>query len=147
MNLKNKIQQDITQALKKGEKEKLEVLRYLFAQIKDKELEKRRKELTDEEIVKLINGQIKKLEESLSFFEKGNRKELAQKTKGELIILKTYLPKQLSDEELEKEVDKIIKDNPDLPHPGALIGIAVKKLAGKADNKRISQLIVKNIKK
>ena len=147
MNLKNKIQQDITQALKKGEKEKLEVLRYLFAQIKDKELEKGRKELTDEEIVKLINGQIKKLEESLSFFEKGNRKELAQKTKGELIILKTYLPKQLSDEELEKEVDKIIKDNPDLPHPGALIGIAVKKLAGKADNKRISQLIVKNIKK
>lgn len=89
---------------------------------------------------------LKKLEESLSFFEKGNRKELVQKTKAELIILKTYLPKQLSDEELEKEINKIIKDNPNLPHPGALIGIAVKKLAGKADNKRISQLVMKKLK-
>lgn len=147
MSLKTKIISNIKASMKKGEREKLEVLRYLFAQIKDKELEKGRKELNNEEVVKLISGQIKKLEESLSFFEKGNRKELAQKTKGELIILKNYLPKQLSDEELEKEIEKIIKENPNLPHPGALIGIAVKKLSGKADNKRISQLIMKKVGK
>ncbi|GAI27255.1 unnamed protein product [marine sediment metagenome] len=147
MNLKNKIQQDITQSLKQGEKGKLEALRYLNAQIQNKELEKGRKKLTDEEVIKLINGQLKKLEEGLSFFEKGERKELAQKTKNEITILKTYLPKQLSDEELEKEIEKIIKENLNLPHPGALIGIAVKKLAGKADNKRVSELVMKKVGK
>lgn len=106
MGLKNKILADIRLALKRGEKEKLETLRFLIAQIYDRELEKGRKELTNEEVVILINGQIKKLEESLSFFEKGDRKELARKTKTEIIILKTYLPKQLSDEELGKSFNR-----------------------------------------
>jgi len=146
MGLKNKIQVNNTQALKAGNKEKLEALRYLNAQINDKEIAQGRKELTDEEIVKLINGQIKKLDESLSFFEKGGRKKLAEKTSSEITILKTYLPKQLSDEELEKEIEKIVKDNPNLPHPGALIGIAIKKLGAKADNKKISQITLKKFK-
>lgn len=61
MSLKTKIISEIKTSMKKREKEKLEALRYLLAQIQDKELEKGRKELTDEEVIKLINGQIKKI--------------------------------------------------------------------------------------
>lgn len=143
MNLNNKIQADITQALKAGESRKLEVLRFLNAQIKDQEINQGRKELTDEQIIKVINGQIKKLEEGIKLFKKGGREELAEKNLEEIEILKAYLPAQISDKELEKEIDQIIVDHPNPPHPGALIGIAVKKLAGKADNKRISQLVMK----
>lgn len=146
MNLKTKIQEDAKQALKSKDKQRLSALRFLQAQIKDKEIEQGRKELTDEEIVKLISGQIKKLQESLEFFEKGQRADLIRKTKEEIEILKSYLPKQLSDEELEKEIEAVMAENPSVAHPGALIGLCVKKLAGKADNKKIAQMVMKKVK-
>ena len=147
MSLRNKIQEDIKHALKEGSKKKVEVLRFLNAQIKDKEIEDKRKELTDEQVIRIINSQLKKSNESLELFEKRNREELAKKTETEIKILKKYLPEQLPDNELKKEIDIIIKENSNLPHPGALIGIAVKKLAGKADNKKISKLVMEKVKR
>jgi len=147
MNLRTKMQQDIIEAMKAKNQQKLEVLRFIFAQIKDEEIKQQRKELTDEEIVKLISNNIKKLAEANELYKKGNRQDLIDKNNQEIEVLKHYLPKQLSDEELEKEIEQIIKDNPDLVHPGVLIGIAVKKLAGKADNSRISKLILSKLKK
>jgi uncharacterized protein YqeY len=146
MILKNKIQQEIKQALKAGNQQKLEVLRFLNAQIINKEIEQGKKALTDEQIIKLIDSQIKKAEESLEFFQKAKREELIKKAQGEIKILKSYLPTQLSEEELEKEIEQIIKENPDIAQPGPLIGISVKKLSGKADNKRISQLVMEKLK-
>ena len=146
MNLRNQIQQDINKALKKKEKQKLSILRFLNAQIQNKEIEKGRKKLADEEIIKLMRKQVKELKESLSFFEKGKREDLIKKTKTEIEILKTYLPQQLSDEQLEKEVEKIIKQNPSVSHQGALIGICIKTLADKADNQRIAQIVAKKFK-
>lgn len=146
MSLRDKIQKDIAEALKKQEKQKLEVLRFLNAQIQNKEIEKGRKKLNDEEMIVLINGQIKKLEEGLVLFKKGKREDLVEKTKKEIEILQGYLPAQLSDEELEKEIEKIIKENPGVSQPGHLIGICVKTLAGKADNKKIAQLVMKKLK-
>jgi len=147
MNIKKQIQQDIINALKAGNKDKLSVLRFLNSQIKDQEINQGRKELTDEQIISLISSQIKKLDESLTFFEKEQREELIKQAQTEMAVLKTYLPAQLSDEQLEKEIDQIIKENPVVPHPGALIGMAVKKLRGRADNKRISQMVMEKLKK
>ena len=147
MKLQEKIKTDIKKALKAGNQAKLEILRFLNAQLYDKHVEKGKKELTDEEVLGVINGQLKKLEESLGFAKKGNREELIKKAEAEIKILKEYLPEQMSDEELEKEIDKIIEENPKVPHPGALIGIAVKKLSGKADNKRISGMVMRKVKK
>ena len=146
MNLRNQIQQDINKALKKKEKQKLDCLRFLWAQIQNKEIEKGRKKLADEEIVKLMRKEVKKLKESLSFFEKGEREDLIKKTKTEIEILKTYLPQQLSDEELGKEVEKIIKQNPSVSHQGALIGLCVKALAGQADNQRTARMVKNMVK-
>jgi len=146
MNLRNQIQQDINKALKKKEKQKLSILRFLNAQIQNKEIEKGRKKLADEEIIKLMRKQVKELKESLSFFEKGKREDLIKKTKTEIEILKTYLPQQLSDEQLEKEVEKIIKQNPSVSHQGALIGLCVKALAGQADNQRTARMVKNMVK-
>lgn len=145
MKLRDKIQKEITEALKKQERLRLEVLRFLYAQIQNKEIDKRREELTDEEVVALINNQIKKLEEGLVLFEKGKREDLVEKTKGEIEILRGYLPAQLSDKELEKEIERTIAENPSISQPGPLIGICVKALAGKADNKKIAQLVMKKL--
>lgn len=141
MVLRNKIKRDINEALKKQERQKLSTLRFLWAQIENQEIEKGRKSLTDEEVIKTINSQIKKLKESLVFFEKAKREDLIKKTKTEIGILKNYLPQQLSDEELRKEVEKIIKQNPSISHPGTLIGLCIKTLAGRADNQHIAEMV------
>jgi uncharacterized protein YqeY len=145
MSLKNQIQEDIARALKKKEAQKLAVLRFLNAQIKDKEIEEGRREITDEEIIKLINNQIKKSKENLPLFEKENRPELIKKTKAEIEILKAYLLKQLSDQELARAIDQIMAENPAISQPGPLIGLAVKKLAGRVDNQRLAQMISQKI--
>jgi hypothetical protein len=144
--LRTKIQQDTIAAMKAQNKAKLEVLRYLSSQIKDEEINQGRKELTDEQIIKLINGHIKKLKETLEACEKSGRQDLVQKTKFEIETLSVYLPKQLSEKELEKEIDKIITANKNLPQ-GALIGLCVKTLAGKADNATIAQLVQQKLSK
>lgn len=141
MILKNRLQQDIIQAQKDQDSQKLSVLRFLFAEVKNLEIDKKRQELTDQEIQSLISGQIKKLNEDILFFEKGNRRDLIDKAKAEITILTGYLPRQLSDEELEKTINQIIAENKEINFPGALIGIAVKKIGGQADSNRIAQLI------
>lgn len=147
MSIKTKILSDLKQALKQGEKAKLDNLRYLNAQIQEKEIEKGKKELTDEELISLIVNQIKKLKESLSHFEKAKRDDLTSKTEEEIKILKAYLPSQLSDEELEKEIENIINQNPSILQPGPMIGICIKALSGRADNKKISQMVSKRMSK
>lgn len=141
MPLKSQIQKDIVTALKAKEELRLSTLRFLNAQIQNKEIEKKRQEISDEELIQLINNQIKKLKENLELYQKNARNDLIEKTNQEVKILSAYLPQSLSDEELEAEIDKIIAENPNLPHPGALIGIAVKKLGPQADNAKIAQLI------
>jgi hypothetical protein len=144
--LKQLIQQDVITTMKAQDKAKLESLRYLSAQIKDAEIAQGRKELTNEQIVKLISGQIKKLEEAIVLYVKGGRQDLIAKNKAEIAVLKAYLPKQMPDEELEAEVAKVVAANKQINNPGALIGLAVKQLAGKADNSRIAQMVMKKLK-
>jgi len=143
--VKNTIQTDIISAMKAKDPKKLEVLRYLNAQIKNSEVDNGHKELSDQEIVKIIASMIKKLHESLEAFQKADRADLIEKTKYEIEILSGYLPKQITDADLEKEVETVISANPNVINPGQLIGICVKKLAGKADNARIARFIQKKL--
>jgi uncharacterized protein YqeY len=125
MNLKEKIQKDLYSALKEKDENKASTLRFLNAQILNREKEKRFKlakgkevgannlasqsNLTDEEIIEVMMSEIKKRKESILEFEKGNRKDLAEKEKKEIEILKGYLPEQLPEEEVRKMVEKTIK--------------------------------------
>ncbi|MEK7177483.1 MAG: GatB/YqeY domain-containing protein [Patescibacteria group bacterium] len=140
--LRQKIQDDQITALKSGEKTKLGILRFILAQIKNKEIDKK-SELTDEETMVVLRKVIKELKESVEAFEKGGRKELAEDNKKQLEIASVYLPSEISDEELKKEVEKVIKENQVIfdNNQKAIIGICMKQLKSKADPGRIMKTL------
>lgn len=107
--MEEKIRKDMTQALKEKDVVKKETLRLVLSEIKKEQIDKR-KELTEEDIMKIIKRGLKSRQEALPLFLQGNRQDLAAKTRSEIKILETYLPQQLSTEELEKIVSKTIAE-------------------------------------
>lgn len=140
--LRQKLQDDSMIALKAGDKTKLSVLRFILAQIKNKEIDKKL-ELTDEETMVVLRKVIKELKESVEAFEKGGRKELAEDSKKQLEFASVYLPAEISDEELKAEIEKIIKENQAVfdNNQKAIIGICMKQLKSKADPGRIMKTL------
>lgn len=142
--IKQKLQDDQVAALKSGEKDKLLVLRYILAQIQNKEIEKRT-DLTDDEVISVLKKIAKELKESVGSFEKGGRTDLVSEYKKQLDILTPYLPQELSDEELTKAINELIEKNKDVyeKNPKAIIGICMKFLRSKADSSRILAVLNK----
>lgn len=142
--LSAKLQEDQLVALRAGDRDQLDVLRYILSQIKNKEIEKK-DTLTDEEVLVILKKITRELKDSIESFEKGGRDDLVAGNKKQLEIISTYLPEELSEEELENEVKVIIAQNSDLAKQNskALIGICVGRLKAKADPSRIVPLVVK----
>ena len=140
--IKQTIKQDQLAALKTGDQARLNILRYILAKIQNQEIAKQ-KELNDEETTAVLQKQVKELKETLEAAEKANRAELIAQAKTELAIVGDYLPKQLSDEELKKEVEKIVSENQELykKNVKAIIGVCMKQLKSKADSSRIISLL------
>ena len=136
--LQQKLQTDQIQALKSGDKKKLETLRYILAQIKNKEIDKR-EPLTDDEVTNVLRKIIKELKESIESFEKGNRTDLAQEYKTQYEIAIAYMPAEISDEELKAAVEDLKQKHADVfqKNPKALIGICIRELKQKAEPARI----------
>ncbi|MEK7597139.1 MAG: GatB/YqeY domain-containing protein [Patescibacteria group bacterium] len=145
--LRQKLQDDQIAALKSGEKLKLNVLRFILAQIKNKEIDKK-SELNDDEILIVLRKVIKELKESVEAFEKGGRKDLLDDSKKQLEFTSVYLPKEISDEELKVEIEKVIKENQAVfdNNQKAIIGICMKQLKSKADPGRIMKMLQSIIK-
>src|SRR3989338_4830192 len=144
--LRQKLQDDQIAALKAGDKTKLNVLRFILSQIKNKEIDKNPPaggELTDEETMTVLRKVIKELKESVEAFEKGGRKELAEDSKKQLDFASFYLPAEISDEELKKEIETVIKENQAVfdNNQKAIIGICMKELKSKADPGRIMKIL------
>jgi uncharacterized protein YqeY len=140
--LRQKLQDDQISALKAGDKTKLNVLRFILAQIKNREIDKK-SELDDEETMVVLRKVIKELKESVEAFEKGGRKELVDDNKKQLEIASVYLPAEINDEGLKKEIEKVIKENQDVfdNNKKAIIGICIKQLKSKADPGRIIKIL------
>jgi len=140
--LKQKLQEDQIIALKSGDHDKLNIIRFIISQIKNKEIEKR-SELSNDEVILVLKKIAKELNESISAFEKGNRQDLVEENKKQLSIISQYLPQEISDEELKKEIKRIIQENQDLyqKNPKAIIGICIKQLKSKADSSRIIKIL------
>jgi len=140
--LKQKLQEDQIIALKSGDHDKLNIIRFIISQIKNKEIEKR-SELSDDEVILVLKKIAKELNESISAFEKGNRQDLVEENKKQLAIISQYLPQEISDEELKKEIKRIIQENQELyqKNPKAIIGICIKQLRSKADSSRIIKIL------
>jgi uncharacterized protein YqeY len=146
MSLKTQIDGDIKQAMLAKEKEKLEALRAVKSMILLAETDKANLNgVTADVENKLLMKAAKQRKESAEIFQKEGREDLAKRELFQLEVISTYLPKQLSEDEIKAELQKIIetvgaKGPQDL---GKVMGTATKALAGKADGKVISELVKK----
>ena len=142
LSLEEVIFNDMKVALKENEKLKLSTLRLIRAAIKNDEISKKDK-LTEDEIIGIISNHLKKLEESLDLFIKGQRPELADKAKKEIKIIKEYLPEQLSEEEVAKIVkETIIKfEFKGLQDIGPAMREIMPPLKGKIDGKIVNNMV------
>ncbi len=144
MNLEEKINQDIKKAMLAREKEKLEALRAVKTALLVAKTEKGASdEMTEETEVKILQRLVKQRKESATIFEEKNRKELAEKELFEAKIIEVYLPEQMSDEELTKQVQKIIDElgAKSMADMGKVMGRASKELSGKTDGKAIADKV------
>ena len=137
-----KLKVDMIEAMKNKEKEKLTVIRMVKAAM-DQEHIDRKREINDELLIDVVNKQIKMRMDSIAEFEKGNRSDLIEKTQNELAILEAYLPEQLSEEEVNTIIDEIfIEVKPESQKDmGKVMKEATTKLKGKADMKKVSEII------
>ncbi|OGU63678.1 MAG: glutamyl-tRNA amidotransferase [Stygiobacter sp. RIFOXYC12_FULL_38_8] len=145
MNLKDKINNDLKDAMKSGDKLRLETVRSIRALILEFEKSGSGKEFTDEEGLRILTVAAKKRKESIEQYKNAGRTDLSDKEEAELKIIEEYLPKQLTAEEILAEVKKIAdevgaKTKEDFPK---VMPLAAKSLKGKADGKVIREILEK----
>ena len=139
--MRERILNDLKNAMKTQDKEKLMVMRMVKGAMQLEELDKKH-ELSDDEMIGIIAKQIKTRKESIVEFEKGKRQDLIDKTNNEIKILSEYMPEQLSLEEINKEIDKIFEElKPTKTDIGKVMGRASGLLKGKADLSVVNKLI------
>jgi uncharacterized protein len=145
MNLKDKINEDLKSAMKSGDKLRLETIRSIRALILEFEKSGKSKVLNPDEELKMLNGAANKRRDSIEQFNLAGRTELAQKEEAELNILMSYMPKQLTEEEVYLEVKRIAeeinaKGKEDFPK---LMSKAAQLLKGKTDGKIVKATVDK----
>lgn len=144
MSLKDRLNEDLKQAMRDKEVVKRDSIRAINTMIKQIEVDERRV-LDDAEIIKLVQRGIKQREEAISQYSAASRADLVEKEQGQIDIFVQYLPKQLSDIELEAGMREIINETgaTSLKDMGKVMGAASKKFAGVADGKRINEMVKK----
>ncbi len=138
-----KIQSDIVNAMKAKDTLRLSTLRLLKGAIDLEKINKRLETLSDEDIYVIIGKQIKTRKESIVEFEKGNRKDLIDKTNEEIKILSSYMPEMLSEEEIINIIDETISliNATSIKDMGSVMREVSPKLKGKADMSLVSSII------
>ena len=141
-NLTEKIRADLTAAMKAQEKERLSVVRMLQSAIKNEQINAGH-ELSDEEAMSVIRKAVKQRQDSIEQYTNAGRTELADKERSEMEILKSYLPAELTEEELEGGLREIIastgaQSKKDL---GKVMKEATARFRGRADGKRIQEIV------
>jgi uncharacterized protein len=146
MSLKEQIGEDIKTAMKAKDQLRLQTVRGIKKAILDKEVELRpqgQDSLTPEQEIELLSQQAKQRRDSIEQFQNAGRDDLAEKESQELAIIATYLPEQVSDEEVAKIIDELIAASgaTTMKDLGKVMGPAMKQLKGKADGKKIQELV------
>lgn len=139
-----KIHEDLVTAMKSGDTKRRDVLRFLESDIKKREIDER-KELSDEEVQKVIASQIKSRRDSIVQFRAGGREDLAEPEELAIRILEAYLPEQMDDEELEALVKTTLEESgiSSVKDMGRAMGVVIAKIAGRADGNRVRESVQK----
>ena len=140
--LKQLIIDDMKFAMKAQDKPALKAIRMILGAIKQKEIDERI-ELDDNQVMAVIQKMVKQRKDSISQFSDAGRTDLVEVEEAELLIINNYMPKQLSEDEIEKAVVKAISDTgaDSMKDMGKLMGTLKSQLDGKADMGYVSQLI------
>ena len=141
--LEKQIAEDYKQAMKSRNAVKVSTLSFLRAQLKNVLIDKRAEQLEDADVVGVIKKQIKQRQDSIEQFEKGGRRDLSEKERQELEILKSYLPAEMSEHELKSLIEEAVKESQaaGIKDMGKIMKVLLPKVAGKADNKIVSDLV------
>jgi uncharacterized protein YqeY len=134
MTLKAQIQQDMKTAMKSGDKDRLKVIRLIWAAIRQIEIDKRI-ELDDAAVLVVLNKMVKQRHDSVTQFTDGGRVDLADIEIAEIAVLEDYLPEQLSAADLEALIDQVIAETgaDSMRDMGKVMGLIKEKAEGRAD--------------
>jgi len=142
MDLKETLTDDYKQAMKDRDKLKVSTIRMVLAGVKNEEIAKRG-ELTEEEFLTVLAREARKRKESIEEFGKGGRQDLVEKEERELSIIESYLPEQLSEDEVRDIIDRTIQEvgATSAGDLGKVMGKLMPLLKGKADGKKVNQMV------
>ena len=143
MTIQEKIQSQMSDAMRNKDQLRLSVLRMMKSAIKLKEVEKM-KPLDENEVIAVLNTLVKQRKDSVEQFRKGGREELAQKEESEIKIIEEYLPAAASEDEIRKAINEAVQETgaASMKDMGKVMKTALARLAGKsADGSRVSQMV------
>lgn len=142
MTLKDRISEDLKNAMRAGDARRRDALRLVMAALKQREVDER-KALADAEVIAVIDRMIKQRRESISQFEKGGRNDLAAAEKFEIEVLEAYMPQALSDSEIEASIAAAIQSTgaKGMADMGKVMAALKNGLAGRADMAKVSALV------
>lgn len=138
--IKEKIQSEIVTALKSQNKIRLDVLRFVLSLIKYQEIDKK-KDLTDDEVVPILQKEVKKRQEAIVMFKKGGKTEGIEDEEKQIAVIKEYLPEALSQKDTEKIIDETIASSGPNPEMGKVIGQVIGKTKGRVDGAFVARIV------
>ena len=149
MKLKIRIQEDMKNAMRSGAQDELKVIRLILSAIKQIEVDSRISIEDDNQVLDILNKMMKQRRDSISQFEQGGRKDLADIENAEIEILTQYLPEQLNESEIDSIVQETIKENgaADITKMGVVMSIVKEKVKGQADMAIVSQKVKASLTK
>jgi uncharacterized protein len=147
MSLLERLNNDMKQAMKNKEKDKLSVIRMIKASLQNEEIKLGTKELSEEEELTILSRESKQRKDSLHEFVKAGREDLAEKLRAELTIVELYMPKQLTEDELSDIVKETISEigansKADM---GKVMAAIMPKIKGKADGSLVNKLVQQHL--
>lgn len=138
MDLQTQLIEDMKQAMRDKDTVRLGVVRYLRSEIKNFEIDNGAQD--DAGVQKIIASQVKKLKDAVNDFKNAGRDDLVVQEEEKIAVMESYLPKQLSDEELNSIVTKVV-DSAEEKNMGKIIGAVMKEVGGRADGGRVSSAV------
>ena len=142
-NIKQKLTNDLKQAMRSGDKIKTSVIRLLLADIQNAEIANRQAILGDQELFSIIAKEVRQHKESITAFQQGNRDDLVAQEEAEMAILQEYLPQQISREEIMTAARQVIGEI-DAQGPGdkgRVMSQLIPQLKGKADGREVNEIV------
>ncbi len=142
MSLKEQLMNDMKDAMKNHEKDRLAVIRMVRGAIRQQEIDGQ-KELGDEDVIAVLSKEVKMRKDSMEEFKKGGREDLVEKTQAEIDVLMPYLPAQLSEEEVRELVKAAVEQTgaATAKDMGKVMGALMPKVKGRADGKLVNTIV------